>query len=43
MKPVMYNTITIKAEAHDVKEWAIITVGVTADSTITPTVIVSLL
>ena len=44
----LYNTITIKAEAHDalliivIKERTTITVGVTADSAVTPTVIVAL-
>ena len=41
----LYNTITIKAEAHDallIKERTKITVGVTADSAVTLTVIVAL-
>ena len=41
----LYNTITIKAEVHDallIKERTTITVGVTADSAVTPTVIVAL-
>ena len=41
----LYNTITIKAVAHDallIKERTTITVGVTADSAVTPTVIISL-
>ena len=42
----LYNTITIKAVAHHdallIKERTTITVGVTADSAVTPTVIISL-
>ena len=41
----LYNTITIKAVAHDallIKERTTLTVGVTADSAVTPTVIVAL-
>ena len=41
----LYNTITIQAEAHDallIKERTTKTVGVTADSAVTPTVIVAL-
>ena len=41
----LYNTITIKAVAHDallIKERTTITVGVIADSAVTPTVILAL-
>ena len=41
----LYNTITIKAVAHDallIKERTTVTLGVTADSAVTPTVIVAL-